>query len=232
MVKKPKGKKDVIAEPSTMRLFRPPIEGPDMSSIPEYSASAEDEIERKALTAEFEHNILELYNRQPRITDEEIWHQEKLKIFREFSKKEHQIFWQRNEDRKILEAMALLRPHAPDWKNEQEVAKFVKLRPLMLLPVIDLESPPYPERTGSEGRPKGERAFLSVMPDAERAFVEIEWFLTELYPKQKKTAIRNRAYELAAAEFGIADTVTLTNYCKRSRSERQRLWPRPKITLP
>ena len=89
-----------------------------------------------------------------------------------------------------------------------------------------------PPRTGRRGRPKGESAEQSVMPDAEAAVAEIQWFLTKLYhPRQKKGAIRARAIELAAEEFGL-ESETLRKYCKRSAGERQRLSPRPKIDLP
>ena len=214
MVKKLKGKKDNVRN----------------------SSQPEDVIDYDTLVRELEQKIREINARPPPVTDDEIQaeEQERQKVTREFLEKESQLreaIRKRELDEEIRETMRHLLPLAPDWKDEQAVAKFAKLRPLRLVPVIDLDSPPYPERTERRGAPKGERAFLSVMPDAERAFVEIEWFLTELYPKQTKKAIKDRAYALAAAQFEI-EPETLRKYCKRSSGERQRLWPRPKISLP
>jgi hypothetical protein len=147
--------------------------------------------------------------------------------------------WQQEVEEKINAALIDLIARAPRWKEKKAAAEFVQLRPLKLYHVIDFTTPPDPRwslpppQTGRRRRPpmaKEERAVLSVMPDAERAFTEIEWFLTKCYyPKQKKSAIRDRAFEFAAAQFGIRDAETLRKYCKRSAGERQRLWPRPKI---
>ena len=75
------------------------------------------------------------------------------------------------------------------------------------------------------------------MPHAERAFVEIEWYSTQVYLwqakkgaiRKMKNAIRERSFELAAAELRTTPE-KLKDYRKRSIGERggfRRFWPRP-----
>lgn len=194
------------------------------------------------LESELNQKMREIYSRPPPVTDEEVQAdaQERRKVVRDIVVKERRIrgvALKLEAEKKIREAMNRLIPHAPKWKDEKAVAEFVKLRPLRLAPVIDLESPPYPQRTGIHGRPEGERAFLSVMPHAERAFVEIEWYSTQVYLwqakkgaiRKMKNAIRERSFELAAAELRTTPE-KLKDYRKRSIGERggfRRFWPRP-----
>jgi hypothetical protein len=127
-----------------------------------------------------------------------------------------------------------LRPLAPPWRNKATVAEFVKARPVRIVPVYDLNVPLYPEQETRVGRPKASPE-LSVMPDAERAYTEIKWFLTEIYygegirpNRQRKNEINDRSFEFAAAQFEM-EPETLRKYCIRSGGERQRLWPRPRL---
>jgi hypothetical protein len=97
-------------------------------------------------------------------------------------------------------------------------------------PNRDLQTiPPRPQRTAKPGRPKAESLERNPLPAAEMAVVEVRWFLTKLYPQQKKGTIKARAIELVAEEFRIKRK-TLRKYCfGRSAGERQRLGPRPWI---
>jgi hypothetical protein len=189
---------------------------------------------------ELEPKIREIWSRCPPMTEDQAL-AEVMRLVSNTERRKREVLRKQELEEKINLAMADLIPRAPRWKEKKLVAEFVKLRPLRLYHRIDFTSPPDPRwslpppQTGRRRRPpmaKEERAVLSVMPDAERAFVEIEWFLTKCYPDQIKKAIRDRAYEFAAAQFGIRDAETLRKYCKRSAGERQRLWPRPKITFP
>jgi hypothetical protein len=84
--------------------------------------------------------------------------------------------------------------------------------------------PPKKRKT----KPKQERAALSVLPDAERAYAEIVGFFKWIYPDQSKPDISDRAFRLAARQFGIK-TNTLVTYWRRSENNRRRLSPRPEI---
>jgi hypothetical protein len=126
----------------------------------------------------------------------------------------------------MAEDVDRLKLRAPRWRDKQRVREFVRLRPLRLIPLMQV-----PVRTGRRGRPR-EGAYRSAMPAAERAFVEITWFLTKCYyPTIRKPAIRRRALEFAAAEFGTSE-LKMGDYWRRHASERQRLWPKPSIDLP
>jgi hypothetical protein len=230
MVREPKGKDDKVHHSPQPE----DVTGYDYHSL------------MRPLERELAQKICEINGRSPPVTDDER-EQEISKVAREFCEKERRLreaIRKRELEKEVREAMNRLIPLAPKWENKKAVAEFAKLRPLRLVPVIDLESPPYPQRTGVSGRPKGERAFRSVMPDAERAVVEIKWFLTQVYLRQAKegeirkmkNAIRKMAFELAAEQFEIEES-ELQKYWKSSGGERKgkgwsrRFWPRPKITI-
>ena len=89
-----------------------------------------------------------------------------------------------------------------------------------------------------------DRAALSVMVDAEMAYVEIFAFLKFQFPSRPDSEISDKAFELAANEFGIQAPRPISKKRKGipsestpgealrtywNRKDRHRLSPRPEI---
>jgi hypothetical protein len=69
---------------------------------------------------------------------------------------------------------------------------------------------------------------LSKNPDAERAFVEIEYRLKQGFPERSNGEIKDRAFALAAEQFKMNEE-TLRYYEARSAGHPRRLSPKPEL---